>query len=338
VEVRGGNDRFRIDRKTITVTRGGRCRVRITRRPDASGAPPPAVAPLDAAAAKQHQQAWAEYLGLPVECENSAGMTLRLVPPGEFDMGLTAEQIERLLEQGRSLGLHDWFLEQLPMAAPRRRVRITRPFYMAEAEVTQGQFLEVTGANPSHQSPAGEGAAKAGGRDTRWFPVERVTWDEAAGFCRRLSGRPEERSAGRTYRLPSEAQWEYACRAGTVTLFSCGDGLDGLARHAWFGVNSGLQTHPVREKSPNAWGLHDVHGNVYEWCGDWFHHRYDAADPATDPAGPESGTYRVQRGGGMKDHGWMCISAFRNRAPPEVRFPNTGFRVVCEISEATEKH
>jgi formylglycine-generating enzyme required for sulfatase activity len=247
-------------------------------------------------------------------------------------MGLSFDEIERLLEQGRALNLHDWFLEQLPMAAPRHRVRLTRPFLMSKNEVTQGQFLEVMGLSPSYFSATGEGAAKVRARDTRWFPVERVTWDEAVEFCRRLSEHPQEKSAGRKFRLPTEAEWEYACRAGTASMFSCGDDLKQLDGYAWLGVNSGLATHPVREKSPNAWGLHDMHGNVFEWCHDWFRHNYGAAEFSTNPTGPDSGTYRVQRGGCMVDHGWMCLSAFRNRAPPEVRHNNTGFRVVCEVT------
>jgi|GEM_PF-1094516 len=171
--------------------------------------PPLAIAPFDAATAKQHQQAWAEYLGLPVEYENSLGMRMRLLPPGEFEMGLSPDEIERLLKQGRSLNLHDWFLKQLPMAAPRHRVRITRPFFLGEAEVTQGEFLDVMGCNPSW-SPTGEGAEKVLDRDTKRFPVERLTWDEAVEFCRRLGERPEEQSAGRKYRLPTEAEWEFA--------------------------------------------------------------------------------------------------------------------------------
>jgi len=133
--------------------------------------------------------------------------------------------------------------------------------------------------------------------------------------------------------LPTEAEWEYACRAGTTTAFSFRGDLKQVGQYAWIGVNSGLKTHPVRQKTPNAWGLYDIHGNVYEWCHDWFHHAYEPADPQVDPAGPASGSYRVQRGGGMKDHAWMCLSAFRNRAPPETRHENTGFRVVCEIRD-----
>jgi|GEM_PF-2511948 len=114
-------------------------------------------------------------------------------------------------------------------------------------------------------------------------------------------------------------------------MFSCGDDLKQLERHAWLGANSGLATHPVCEKLPNAWGVCDLHGNVYEWCGDWFQAAYETADLPADPTGPESGSYRVQRGGCMVDHAWMCLSAFRNRAPPEARHDNTGFRVVCDI-------
>ena len=127
--------------------------------------------------------------------------------------------------------------------------------------------------------------------------METVTWQEAKEFCRRLSALPAERAAGRVYRLPSEAEWEYACRAGTATRWHSGDDLSALADAAWLKENSGGITHPVGEKKPNAWGLCDMHGNVRQWCADWFGaDAYKQSFPS-DPTGPLSGAYRVLRGG-----------------------------------------
>ena len=176
-----------------------------------SDAPPPAIAPFDAEQAKQHQEAWAKYMKIDVECNNSIEMKFRLIPGGSF-----------------SIGVH---------------------------EVTQSQYESVMGANPS----ANKGANK---------PVEQVSWNDAVAFCVKLSSLPAEVAAGRVYRLPTEAEWEYACRAGTTTAYSFGDDEKDLEKYAWFGVNSGSTTHGVGEKLPNGWGLYDMHGNVWEWCSD----------------------------------------------------------------------
>jgi formylglycine-generating enzyme required for sulfatase activity/tRNA A-37 threonylcarbamoyl transferase component Bud32 len=226
---------------------------------------------------------------------NSIGMKLRLIPAGDFLMGSPTT------EPGRS---YDEF---------QHRVTLTKPFYMGETEVTQAEYQQVMGTNPSSfKGPQN--------------PVERVSWDDAMEFCRKLSGLPAEKAAGYEYRLPTEAEWEYACRAGTTTSYSCGDSASQLSEYGWFGGISSSFTHPVGEKKPNAWGLYDMHGNVWEWCQD----RYGAypSGSATDPTGASSSSYRVGRGGSWFNDAGDCRSAIRSRHTPELRYDNLGFRVL----------
>ena len=155
-------------------------------------------------------------------------------------------------------------------------------------EVTQEQYERVMGKNPSRfKGPQ--------------LPVERVSWKAAVSFCTKLSAFPEEQAAGRTYRLPTEAEWEYACRAGSTTDFCFGDAEWGLDDYAWYEDNSDHRTHPVGQKRPNAWGLYDMHGNVWEWCADWHDEAYYEASPVDDPQGPATGVDRVGRGGSWSE-------------------------------------
>jgi formylglycine-generating enzyme required for sulfatase activity len=143
---------------------------------------------------------------------------------------------------------------------------------------------------------------------------------------------PEERAAGRAYRLPTEAEWEYACRAGSATRYAFGDDSANLADYAWASENSGGITHPVGQKKPNRWGLFDAHGSVLEWCEDWFGKDYYERSPSEDPAGPAGGEFRALRGGS-----WVSPdvdstrSACRDYFAPHFRARYIGFRVVCEI-------
>ena len=182
---------------------------------------PPAIAPFDATKAKEHQEGWAKHLGVPVEITNSIGMKLVLIPPGEFMMGSPKELIEEELKRPDN---DQWYKEHLPGEGPQHRVRITRPFYLGTYLVTQEEYQRVMGTNPSEFSATGKGKDKVAGQDTKRFPVENVSWDDAVEFCRKLSEMPEEKAAGRTYRLPSEAQWEYACRAGSTGRYSFSSG------------------------------------------------------------------------------------------------------------------
>ena len=191
-------------------------------------------------------------------------------------------------------------------------VTISKPFYMGVTEVTQAQYEAVMGTNPSHT----KGATN---------PVEMVSWNDATEFCKKLSEKTRQ-----AVRLPTEAEWEYACRAGTQTAFSFGDDPSALGDYAWWGMNSGETTHPVGQKKPNAWDLFDMHGNVYEWCADWVGYYPKVA--VTDPQGPASGKYRVLRGGDWAGIQVMCRSAVRVGLTPVNRGINFGFRVAVSVS------
>ncbi len=274
--------------------------------------------------AKEQKEAWRwrEHSGLPIEITNSIGMKLVLIPPGEFTMGSPRELIK---EELTTPGIEDWYKDRLPGEGPQHLVRISRPFYFSEYLVTQEEYQRVMGTNPSEFSATGNGKGKVAGEDTRRCPVENVSWNDALEFCRKLSNLPDEQSAGRTYQLPSEAQWEYACRAGTTGRFSFSPGgsvvpgeseNNRLCDYGWFDGNSDGRTHTVGEKMPNAWGLFDVHGNVWEWCQDWYGKDYYAESPMDDPTGPLVGTYRVCRGGGCRVPAWRCGSASRGNREP----------------------
>ncbi|MGO8751641.1 MAG: protein kinase domain-containing protein [Thermoguttaceae bacterium] len=355
VAVQGGDDQFQLDSESVTVTRGGQVKVKVTLKPVSPavaplpvvgslvgpdgkwnlprGAPSPAVAPFDAKKAKELQESWAKHLGVPVEQTNSIGMKLVLIPPGEFQMGSPKDLIE---EELKTPGIDYWYKDKLPAEGPQHRVRITKPFYLGIYEVTQEEYQRVMGVNPSKFSATGKEKAKVSGQETKRFPVENVSWDNAVDFCRKLSDFPQEKAAGRRYRLPSEAQWEYACRAGSTDRFSLSSGRSGIPReyeerdfsdYGWFGGNSGGMTHAVGGKRANAWGLYDMHGNVWEWCQDWYDKDYYANSPTDDPAGPFAGSSRVFRGGGWEDPAWYLRSANRLAYEPERRGHGVGLRV-----------
>jgi formylglycine-generating enzyme required for sulfatase activity len=197
-------------------------------------------------------------------------------------------------------------------------VTLTKPFYIGVYEVTNAQWKRVMGTVPSRWKGAD-------------LPVGNVGWDDANEFCRRLSALPEEKQAGRVYRLPTEAEWEYACRAGTTTKWSFGDDESRLGDYAWFDGNSGNGTHPVGKKKPNAWGLFDMHGNVTEWCNDWLGDYAKGA--VTDPQGPSQGSHRVYRGGSWLYTAGDCRSAFR-WIVPSLRIGILGFRLALSPSGA----
>jgi formylglycine-generating enzyme required for sulfatase activity len=201
------------------------------------------------------------------------------------------------------------------------QVTLTKPFYMGVCEVTNAQWRRVMGSIPSEWKD-----------DDR--PVEQVSWEDAVEFCRKLSAMREERNAGRMYRLPTEAEWEYACRAGTTTRYSFGDDKSQLGDYGWFDENSGWHTHPVAQKKPNAWGLYDMHGNVFEWCSDWSGANYvDIA--ATDPQGPPLASARVFRGGSWRRTAGNCQSAYRNGTGPSFPHDDLGFRLALSPPESS---
>lgn len=226
---------------------------------------------------------------------------LIFIPPGTFRMGSPTN------EEGR-----------LPNEGPQTDVILTRGFYLATLKVTQRDYQRVTKAYPS---------VFTGDFDR---PVETVSWEDATNYCALLTA--QERAAGRiplgaAYRLPTEAEWEYACRAGTSTRFSYGDdpGYTNLVYYAWYLANSAHTTHVVGEKLPNPWGLYDIHGGLWEWCYDWYG-PYPGGT-AVDPQGPSTGRYRVFRGGSWGCQGARCRSAVRE-SDPEGQTGYVGFRVV----------
>ena len=245
--------------------------------------------------------------------EMTAPTNLLFIQPGTFRMGSPTNEVGRYDQEG-----------------PQTAVTISRGYWMGKYEVTQGEYLALMGSNPSRYS------TDYGFAEDLSRPVEQVLWNDATNYCAALTQR--ERVAGRigtnsVYRLPTEAEWEYACRGWTSTRYSYGDdpGHTNLTNYAWYRDNSGGETHPVGQKLPNPWGLHDMHGNVWEWCQDWF--ELYAGGIAVDPRGPGTGSYRVLRGGSWYDFSdWHfarhCRSANRDGIYPDSGFRDIGFRVV----------
>jgi formylglycine-generating enzyme required for sulfatase activity len=209
---------------------------------------------------------------------------------------------------------------------PQHEVTITNDYYLAKYPVMQEQYEKIAGGNPSGFSTGGYEKDKVKGADTRRFPVERVSWNDAQEFCAKLS-----RLVGRKCELPSEAEWEFACRAGSITRYSFGDGEEKLKDHAWYRLNSSNRTHEVGSKLPNAWGLYDMPGNVWEWCADRYGKDYYANSPTTDPQGPAAGDDRMVRGGSWHSEPRLCRSAFRHWNAPSPRIGDVGFRVVVRL-------
>ena len=226
---------------------------------------------------------------------NSIGMELKLIPSGSFMMGGGF---------GGNIRKH--------------RVTISRPFYIGVCEATKAHCRRVIKNAPNDWK-----------EDDR--PADNVSWDDAIVFCQQLSALTDEKTAQRVYRLPTEAEWEYACRAGTTTPWSFGDWGEQYGEYVWCaGVSEG-QPHVVGQKKPNNWGLYDVHGNVREWCSDWYDQRYYENSPAVDPSGPDAGKLRVHRGGNWYSDLPVCGSAERGRADPTRRELGNGFRVVVDV-------
>lgn len=313
-------------------------------------APAPAIAPFDAAQARKHQEEWATYLKLPVEYENSIGMKFRLIPPGEFLMGSTADEIQAVLQHVPT-GDKPW-REGVRSEEPRHTVVLTQPSYLSVTEVTQDAYERLMGVNPSYFSREGRGRSMLGTVSHSTLPVETVSWNDAVGFCLRLSRREGlspaytrlysttrvPRSTG--YHLPSEALWEYGCAAGTTTRYFTGNSDITLARGAWFDLNANSRTHSVGTLQPNAFGLYDMHGNVWEWVEDGWDPRsyldYDNA-PAVNPSSSfEASSRCVMRGGKYDDVAMRSRTANRDGASPEWRQMVLGFRVALSTDAVRE--
>lgn len=256
--------------------------------------------------AQAAQQAWAKALKRKVVEENSLGMKFTLIPPGRFRMGSARSERERDDDETQHL------------------VEITKPFYIGVHEVTQEDYEKLTGRNPSAYEDFDD-------LDTKRFPVEEVTWEDAVKLCEILSEKE-----GKKYRLPTEAEWEYACRAGTTTPFSFGKALNGDKANCYGkspygtsvkGTYLGRPT-PVGTYPANPFGVFDMHGNVWEFCSDWR-----APYPRTavkDPTGPKTGTRRVTRGGGWSGGLDLCRSADRSGTGQDRISDHDGIRLVLE--------
>jgi len=230
-----------------------------------------------------------------VRLDERATLTLRYVPPGSFQMGSRTDEVDR-------------FPDETP-----HPVTVSRGFYLAETEVTQAQWYAVMGNEPSFLAGSNR-------------PVEHISYEESTAFCRKLS-----QATGRTFRLPTEAEWEYACRAGSTTAFSFGDDAAALDDHAWYQDNSlPTKTHEVRLKQPNAWGFYDMHGNVREWCSDVYAPYPDG--PVKDPAGPGGQGDRVIRGGSWGYLPGLCRSAQRQSGQEDMSDEYVGVRIVMEAA------
>ena len=236
-------------------------------------------------------------------------MELKLIPAGEFMMGSPMDEKDRESDELQ------------------HRVRITQPFYFGVYEVTQGEYENIMGESPW--------AGKPGVKEGADYAAGHIRWSEAVEFCKTLSAKE-----GRTYRLPSEAEWEYACRAGTTTLCSFSDSDTNLGDYAWCYNNAykigEIHTHQVGRKHPNAWGLYDMHGNAFEGCSDWYDSDYYEDSPIDDPVGPPIGSGYVYRGGSLGTGMGSCRSASRQYFLPKYRDVGLGFRVVLELVEPVE--
>ena len=292
---------------------------------------------------------------------NSLGMKLALIPAGEFKMGSGESAEETVAFFNKTYGGDRLKADFFKGDHPQHRVRITRPFYLGTCHVTRGQFRQFV-ADTAYKTDAEKGGRfkgavgwdpdtkkvgfnekyswrNAGFEQTDEHPVVNVSWNDAVAFCEWLS-----RKEGKTYRLPTEAEWEYACRAGTTTRYYSGDDPETLvkvgnvadatfkakfqgAKYTITASDSYLFTAPVGLFQPNAFGLYDMHGNALQWCADRYGAEYYAVSPVDDPTGPDSGESHVVRGGSWITPSYSAGSAKRGGAKPGTRNDGTGFRV-----------
>lgn len=253
------------------------------------------------------------------EITNSIGMKLVLIHKGTFLMG-SPPGVKNI--EGRDLGENN-----------QHEVTLTKDYYLGVYEVTQAQYEKVTATNP------GDFVDEITLEDSANYPVVNVTWEEAVAFCEKLSALPEEKEAGRKYRLPTEAEWEYACRAGSTTNFYFHDDYRILNLNAWYRYNSSERTHSVGRLNPNAWGLFDMHGNAREWCSDGYE-KY-TKDAVSDPKGLSDRDARIRnariiRGGGFESWPNQCRSGFRDCGEQWRKIGDVGFRVVVSPTTSSQ--
>jgi formylglycine-generating enzyme required for sulfatase activity len=258
---------------------------------------------------------------------NSIGMKLARIPKGKFWMGA----------QDNELGAQ-------PNEKPRHQVEISRDFYVGVYEVTQKQWKQVMGNNPSYFSKEGAGRNLVQGMDTDDFPVDQVSWNDAQKFLEKLNSLSAEKGAGRKYRLPTEAEWEYACRAGPDVkdpFTFAKPSKSASSKQANFNGNSPYgggergasmgRTCKVGSYKANPFGLYDMHGNCIEWCEDWLLETVYREKDRKDPTGPKTGQYKILRSGGYNYDATYCRSSYRNYTTPDYRNSDSGFRVACVL-------
>ena len=271
---------------------------------------------------------------------NSIGMKLVPIAAGEFLMGTPQQEAEAWLKKVRE----EWYRQSPLSEWPERRVRISKAFYLSAHETTLGQFrkfVEATGYRTDAERDGKGGDGKVDGKWTtraefNWRdmgyargddePVLNVTWNDAVAFCEWLS-----KAEGAVYRLPTDAEWEYACRAGTTGTYPWGPDASGRDAHAWSSANSEGGPHAVGKLKPNAWGLYDMLGNAYEYCSDFFSTETHVAELVVDPKGPARGEEIVVRGASWGTNPMHFRSAFRGGAGKTHRNMRDGFRVVREV-------
>ena len=294
-----------------------------------------------------------------VDLGGGVKMELVLIPAGEFKMGSGESAEETAVFFKKNYGMDFLTADSFKDEHPQHRVRITKPFYLGAYHVTRGQFRQFvkdSGYKTDAEKGDNPGAygwdakkktfdfnkdyswRNAGFEQTDEHPVVNVSWNDAVAFCKWLS-----KKEGKTYRLPTEAEWEYACRAGTTTRYSSGDDPETLAKVAnvadatarakfpdwkWtIKASDGyVFTAPVGKFKPNAFGLYDMHGNAWQWCADWYDADYYTKSPTDDPTGPSGGSDRVSRGGSWINGAWYCRSAGRYSREPGFRVIILGFR------------
>lgn len=264
------------------------------------------VAPFNKLQSDQKRKDWAGFIGKKTVESNKLGMKLNLIPAGEFTMGSESAYVLANKFNTKAKNFEN--------ETPQHKVQLLKPFYISATEVTQKQWSDVM-----HTSPW-SGKSDIAVSDN--LPAIYISYSQAQQFVQSLS-----RMEGAKYRLPTEAEWEYSCRAGSTTLYCFGDNPDELLSYGWFKQN-GSYTHRVGLRKSNNFDLFDMHGNVWEWCSDWFDENYYEKSPKADPSGPNNGTARILRGGSAYEDSGYCRSAIRNRFSTEFKYKRNGLRVV----------